>query len=526
MHRLFLFKSSTKALPISFFGVTESLGIEVFETTQLETLEKELKFSKVDLLYLYLDEEFPTALVDILTRSRNLSHFRRGIIFSHFKSFNPSSIRSALLSGSKEVYLDEISFNVFKKDISYHLFNKKRPFQIEKTFTPIGGMFLKITTYGRFGKISKTKIGVVHGECNVLLKNNQKIKIHSNIGLEWPETHKFWKVDNGFQNNLYFRYGKGYQFSFEDIDELIFKSWFKDAKNEFVLPKSKVLWVSKRPLIELEKGVESKIFSLYALERSSVTVGEFERMEPLIVIFDDEESMAILNDVQPKRKPFIIKTFKGQSEGIYIDCSDPWEFWKTVLNETKDFLSKRIKESTQEFAFINRHSKYSRFSLEWTAQLLEISNNHIIIYSDTAVLIDSILQIDFNCMASGHSLFVRIDKIVEKGTFSQEHNEIIQTYNLEGTILPFSENPMRMINYFGLLKVSAKQAGIDIIPKDPFHYFLWNIEQFFKIKHIILLFVALGIVFYILFGNNKRVLRKETPVSTEQFMESVNQSFK
>ena len=192
---IFFDNTGDKTLVEHLTRLLDQYSYEYYELNQTNHLDQILKDDKITFLFISLKDSVPDELLMILTKTRNLAHFRRSYVFFRFNIFDPGVVRKALMCGAKEVYLSPIDFDHIKKDIKYYLRGKKRRAAKERPLEIHPPATAHVTSFGRIGKISKAEPGVIYAECNAIMKEKDAVRINNPLNAAWGDSEAIWSVE-------------------------------------------------------------------------------------------------------------------------------------------------------------------------------------------------------------------------------------------------------------------------------------------------------------------------------------------
>jgi hypothetical protein len=455
MSDLIIFNGKEETVNNQFLSLLKKNHLSFILVETIEDLIISLKETSFKGIHLYLGEVFPDYLLSTLTKSKISSHNRNLSLTVQFSHYYKAEFKRALLAGAKWIFVDPLNPNELYNGVKGSIENFIPPIKtkdFQKNITPIP---CKVSIFGRIGKIHKDPLGDLHIESNINLEPGDKIKIESSFKRNTEQDQSVY-VKNKVEEDIYYNYDYSYTLTsspfyeetynkkLKEEGEKRIKKWIEKYKDDFAIPKTKILFISENPINELENFFEKKIFSLYRVSPLDLNEMILKKINPKIIYHEKEAnpSTTLLDDwINQTKEPKLLLTGyqKEEKNTIHLPQSHPKEFSQKLTKISEDFLRERVSSSLEHFFYLNRKSYSSRCSLDFVGFLIDATSYYTLLLSPHSVSLGTIIQLEgkTNVEEENFEIFVKV-LYVEKS----ENN---LQFNIYGQILPISNKKQSVL---------------------------------------------------------------------------------
>lgn len=258
-------------------------GLSFTYTSDPELFDAALAQRNHDFCLLLLDGDPPRELSDRLSRAR-LAHQLVGAASVHGTA-TAAGVREMLRLGMGEIYLEPVAPTRVIEGVRRRVEGAPIP---AGAVQPTPSAACELHAFGRLGRVS-----LVH-PAEFFVETDVELEVGADVVLTEPFVAAFGiprvalRVIRKEERDLYYRYQHGYWLG-QPADARILAAWpdfLQRFRADFVVPKPKVVWVTERPLREIERLISPATVSIQLLRPKHADVPHLTRIDPSLVVVD------------------------------------------------------------------------------------------------------------------------------------------------------------------------------------------------------------------------------------------------
>lgn len=363
-------------------GLLGRPDLSVFHTSSPADAEALLKQQRFDLMILIFDEEPSSGFMDMLSKTRNLSSHRDLTFAALLTKPSRTGIQKALTLGAKELIISPTDPKTLVRTVRKLSGGIERDLTVASYFHDITPIGCEIEVLGRIGKIYLDPFGDLQLETDVRLPAGRAIKVSCQMAQEQGAADFEYTVTASGQTNIYYNYSNTYRLGWlagpERRQHLA--KWIEKSKDVFAIPKTKVLWITEKPLGDLEASFNKEIFSVYAEHPHRLSLVYLHRISPRIVIAGDLDAPVrrvleqwLGNDRESR---MLVSTSVTAPAGwLHLSEQDPDAFKNAFIYLVKPSMKERVAEAVKSAVFFSRKSDYSLCAIPIEARVTAVSKS-------------------------------------------------------------------------------------------------------------------------------------------------------
>lgn len=400
----------------------EGWALEYVES--LAAFQSVLKTKPLSLLIFIFTEKPSQALLDLISKSRNLTHLRETEMVSIHKRSSAEGLQKTLMMGVKTLFSEPIE----KKLILHRLrvaAEWTRPAVLVGTdFEKREQVAFLGEVFGRVGKILLSPLGDMQVETDLRFPDGRLVVMRSMIAKDLAMAKFHFHVAATTLEDTYYHYGYSYRLTL-DADAILrsrLKSWIEGHQDScFAQPKTKVLWVGDHLSGEVENIFDKSIFSVHVEKPGRATPAFLSRMNPKVLILGEipEPTLRAVQawlEGKPHGDRVVFTTVRGHPPGwIRLHDISPEAFKATFLTLVRPFLQRRLESSLESARYLSRKSDYSRCAFPIEGKVLRSSDAHVELELD--YIIDKGCIFLAHKPVSAYLKVVHVEAFLNKGTF-------------------------------------------------------------------------------------------------------------
>jgi hypothetical protein len=349
------------------------------------------------------------------------------------------------MAGAKSIFVEPFDHQKIIHSIRAVLDGSYTWVPILPSFSKVPPLFCRIAVFGRIGKMFLDPFGDLQVEIDAHLKPGQSVQIHTPIAKDLGFFEFHYHVLTAASEDNYYHYAKSYHLSW-DASAAMKKQltqWGDRNRKIFVLPKTKVLWVSAEPLGELESALNKTLFSVHVQLPGKVTQNYLKKLSPKVIIVHSaalpEATIQSIQGWVADRGSIAVLLMSTQSHAtpgwVYISASSPQNFTEKFIEYVKPRLTDRVQTSIHQAKYFDRKSNYSRFALSVEGQIVGIEKNHIELETNIELERNTIFYTDFSYAAGRNhfGIYLKVLKI--------EANQMKAGFLCVCEVIPLSDRP-------------------------------------------------------------------------------------